>query len=76
MPEHKIWAAKVGPVVVGGISERKPQTSGAKLFGWFGAAVLIGFAVSPVLGFVMIILTAIFLAAITAAHADDERTHP
>lgn len=75
--DQDIWGVKVGPVIVGGTSERRPKTradSRRNLILWGLTVFFIGTA-SPVTAFVLVILTAIYLAAYTAP-TDDERNHP
>lgn len=72
MTDKDIWAVKVGPVVVGGVSERKPDSPLFTLLAWAVTVFLVG-TVAPFLAIVLIILSAMFLAVKTAP-ADDERT--
>lgn len=74
---HDIWAVKVGPVMVGGVEKRKPETLSDlrwNIAAWVVAIVLIGSA-SPLAGIVGIIMAAIWLAAKTAPAADEGKSH-
>lgn len=64
---------QAGPLVVGGSSERKPESPLFNLVAWMITAVLFTAAVHPFLGVVTIIVSAMILAAKTAPAADDER---
>lgn len=72
MTDKDIWAVKAGPFVVGGVSERKPESPWIKIVSWVIALVLVAVQVHPLLGVVVIIGAAIYLAARTAP-ADNER---
>lgn len=74
--EH--WGIKVGPVIVGGSSERRPATRAdhrRNLIIWGFTVFFIGTA-SPMAAFVLVILTAIYVAAYTAPTDPDERDNP
>lgn len=75
MTDRDIWAVKVGPAVIGGVTERKPETPLFNLVAWLITAVLFTGAIHPFLGVVTIIVSAMILAAKTAP-ADNEETHP
>lgn len=81
MPDYDHWGVKVGPVIVGGSSEKRPKTRSDRrsaLFCWAITVFLIALA-SPITGVVLIILTAIYLAG-RSTPADtsttDERKQP
>ncbi|HEX8321636.1 hypothetical protein [Longimicrobium sp.] len=68
MTDKDIWGVKIGPVMVGGATDRKPKTKADRwwqLVGWIIVVALIASA-SPVLGVVLIFGTAIVVAAVTA----------
>ena len=63
-----MWAVKAGPLVIGGIEDRKPPTPADRrwsLAAWIITVLLIGSA-APMLGVILILGTAIYLAAATA----------
>jgi hypothetical protein len=69
-----MWAVKAGPVVIGGVEDRKPPTASDRrwtLAAWIITVLLIGSA-SPMLGVILILGTAIYLAAATAPSGDTD----
>jgi hypothetical protein len=76
MPDQDIWAVKVGPLVVGEVTERKPEPAWIKPLAWFLAVLLVAISVSPLLGVVVIIGAAILVAARTAPADSEKETHP
>jgi MFS superfamily sulfate permease-like transporter len=78
MPDHDILGVKIGPVVVARATEKTPKTQAQRngnLICWALTVLLIAFA-SPITGVVLVILTAIYLAARTAPTDPDERKQP
>jgi hypothetical protein len=75
MPDKDIWAVKVGPLVVGGVEDRKPESPLFRLVAWCLVAVLVTASIHPFLGVVTIFVAAMIVVAKTAP-ADSERTQP
>lgn len=77
--DKDVWGVKVGPVIVGGVTDRRPPTKSDRhwsLAAWIITVLLIGSA-SPMLGVILILGTAIYLAAATAPSGDtDEGNQP
>lgn len=75
MTDKDIWAVKAGPFVVGGVTERKPETPLFTLLAWMITIALFAGAIHPFLGVVSIIVSAMILAVRTAP-AENRETHP
>jgi hypothetical protein len=73
MTDKDIWAVKAGPFVVGGVTERKPESPLLTLLAWMITVALVASAISPFLGVVSILVSAMILAARTSATADPEK---
>lgn len=75
-----VWGIQVGPVIVGGVEDRKPKTASDRrwaLATWIITVLLIGSA-APMLGVILILGTAIYLAAATApsGSTDEGKNQP
>lgn len=78
MPDHSFHGVKVGPVIVGKTVEKRPKTQADRhngLICWGFTVLLIAWN-APFLGVILVLLTAIYLAARTAPSNHDERNAP
>jgi hypothetical protein len=75
MTDKDIWAVKAGPFVVGGVTERKPESPLLRLLAWMITVALVASAISPFLGVVSIIVSAMILAA-RSAPAENREMQP
>ena len=75
MTDKDIWAVQAGPFVVGGVTERKPESPLLRLLAWMITVTLVATAITPFLGVVSIIVSAMILAA-RPASAESRETQP
>jgi hypothetical protein len=79
MSDMEIRATKIGPFVSGTIREKQPRTAAerrTRLICWILTCLVLASA-SPMLGVILILTTAMYLAATTAPDSStpDERNH-